>query len=120
LGKATGYKQQRAEPRYPASGSRAERAELPAPLERIGDPQISPKRQNGNDMNFHEAKLSYLAASTRHAQASTKLQEALKAARQPLDRDTANRLEHLISAEQEAAEGARDSVDKLLHWIQTV
>ena len=63
-------------------------------IERIGDPQISPTRQNGNDMNFHEAKLSYLAASTRHAQASTKLQEALKAARQPLDRDTANRLEH--------------------------
>jgi hypothetical protein len=43
--KATGYKQQRAEPRYPASGSRAERAELPAPLERIGDPQVSSTRQ---------------------------------------------------------------------------
>jgi hypothetical protein len=43
--KATGYKQQRAEPRYPASGSRAERAELPASLERIGDPQVSSTRQ---------------------------------------------------------------------------
>ena len=27
-------------PRYPTSDSRAARAELPAPLERIGDPQI--------------------------------------------------------------------------------
>ena len=73
-----------------------------------------------SEMNFHEAKLSYLAASTRHIQATAKFHEALRTARQPLDRDTANRLEHLVSAEQEAAEAERDSLSKLLHWIQTV
>jgi hypothetical protein len=42
--KATGDEQKKLKPRYPTSGSRAARAELQAPLERIGDPQISPTR----------------------------------------------------------------------------
>src|SRR5262249_47705659 len=47
--KATVYEQEELKPRYPTSGSRAARAELPAPhLERISDPQIPPTRQNFN------------------------------------------------------------------------
>jgi hypothetical protein len=45
-------------PRYPTSGSRAARAAFPArPLERIGDPQISPTR-----LLFYSAQVDHVYA----------------------------------------------------------